>query len=163
VKSARPRFVLIATLAIAASGCARSAPQNVDANTGDAVRIPVTIDTEKGPLVIQAEVADDEDERRRGLMFRATMGADQGMLFLFPTEEQLSFWMRNTLIPLDMIFIRSDKTILGVVENAEPKTETPRRVAGTSQFVLEVNGGVAAAQGIKAGQTVSFYAPTPAK
>ena len=125
-------------------------------------RIPVTIDTDNGPIVVQAEIADTQDERSRGLMFRTSMGEKEGMLFLFPREEQLSFWMKNTLIPLDMIFVRADKTILGVVENAEPRTETPRRVPGVSQFVLELNGGAAAKLGIRAGQTMSFYAPIPA-
>lgn len=152
------------------SGCAQT-PAAVparpveagNAQPGDAAptRIPVTIDTEKGPVVVQAEVAATPETRQRGLMFRKGLGDHEGMIFLFPDESPLTFWMHNTLIPLDMIFIRADHTILGVVGNATPETETPRHVPGASQFVLEVSGGFAAAQGIKAGQTVTFYAPLP--
>ena len=104
----------------------------------------MTVETDQGPLIFQAEIADSVDERTRGLMFRESMGDDQGMLFLFPREQQLSFWMKNTFIPLDIIFIRSDRTILGIAENAVPQTMTSRRVPGNSQFVLEINGGLSA-------------------
>lgn len=124
-------------------------------------RIPVTIASEGGDVTFQAEIADSDQERQRGLMFRSAMGEREGMLFLFPREQQLSFWMRNTLIPLDMVFIKADRTILGIVENATPRTDTPRRVMGSSQFVLELNGGTCAKLGIKAGQAVTFLAPTP--
>lgn len=124
-------------------------------------RIPVTIETPEGPVVYQAEVADEPAERARGLMFREFMEEDHGMLFLFPREAQQSFWMRNTFIPLDMIFIRSDRTILGVVREATPRTDTPRSVPGESKYVLEINGGQAEARGIEAGQTVRFMAPSP--
>lgn len=85
------------------------------------------------------------------------------MLFLFPSERQLSFWMKNTLIPLDMIFIKADRKVLGVVENAEPLTETSRFVEGNSQFVLEIRGGLSKALGIAAGQTVVFDATIPTR
>lgn len=85
------------------------------------------------------------------------------MLFLFPSERPLSFWMKNTLIPLDMVFIRADKTVLGIVENAEPMTETSRFVPGNSQFVLEIGGGLAAKLGIQSGQSVAFEAAVPAR
>jgi uncharacterized protein len=157
-----PELRCAAALAlVVACWAACSSAQKESEKPTNVERIPVTIDTDNGPVVIQAEIADTPDERSRGLMFRTNMGEKEGMLFLFPREEQLSFWMRNTLIPLDMVFIRADKTILGIVENAEPKTETPRRVPGISQFVLELNGGAAAKLGIRAGQTMSFYAPIP--
>lgn len=145
-----------------AVGTACAGPsEEPNGRTDDAFRIPVTVETEGGPVTFQAEVADTAAERARGLMFRERMEEDHGMLFLFPGESQQSFWMRNTLIPLDMIFIRSDRTILGVVENAEPRTDTPRSVPGLSQFVLEINGGLSAELGIEAGQTVRFMAPMP--
>lgn len=125
------------------------------------MRIPVTVDAANGSVVFQSEICDTDAERSRGMMHRTSMGEREGMIFLFPKETQLSFWMRNTLIPLDMIFIRADHTILGVVENAEPRTDSPRFIRGDSQFVLEVKGGTSAALGIQAGQTVNFYAPIP--
>ena len=132
-----------------------------DAGT-EPLRIPVTIDTPSGQVIFSAEVADSIEERTTGLMFRETLLPDQGMLFLFPDEAPRSFWMKNTLVPLDMIFIRADKTILGIVENAEPKTLTQRSVPGASQFVLEVLGGRSSALGLEAEQQVIFMAPVPA-
>jgi uncharacterized membrane protein (UPF0127 family) len=147
-----PLWILL--VAACSTGTHAAPPSNL-------TRIPVTIEAESGTVTIQAEVADTEAVRMRGLMNRSSMADGDGMIFLFPYEQQLSFWMHNTLIPLDMLFIRSDHAILGIVENATPQTDTPRRVDGASQFVLEINGGLSAKQGIKPGQTVSFYAPTP--
>lgn len=73
------------------------------------------------------------------------------MLFIFPNEEVQSFWMRNTLIPLDMIFINEQGVVVGIVENAEPKTLTSRSVGIPGKYVLEVPGGWSAKVGLKAG------------
>ena len=95
-------------------------------------------------------------------MYRQHLDADAGMLFINDAPSPLVFWMKNTLIPLDMIFIGSDRRIVGIVENAEPQTETPRRVEGVSQYVLEIGGGLSAKLGIRAGQQVSFQGiPSP--
>lgn len=112
---------------------------------------------------VRVEVADSPAERERGLMFKTSMEADVGMLFLFPRESTLSFWMKNTYLPLDMIFIRADQTVAGIVENAEPMTTTSRGVPALSQFVLEVNGGYVAQRGIATGDSVIFEGvpPTP--
>ncbi len=124
----------------------------------EAVRIPVTIAAAE-PVTFYAEIADDPFERQEGLMGRASMDADHGMLFVFPDEDQRSFWMKDTLIPLDMIFIRADRTILGIVEDAEPNTTVRRSVPGESQFVLEINGGMARSFMIDPGQAVTFTVP----
>lgn len=134
-----------------------------DASAPAVERIPLSVETDQGPVTFQVEVADAPEERMRGLMFRERMADGEGMVFLFPRAEQQSFWMHNTLIPLDMIFIRADRTILGIVESATPRTDTPRSVPGESQFVLELQGGVAAQKGIKPGQSVKFYAPVPSE
>jgi uncharacterized membrane protein (UPF0127 family) len=105
---------------------------------------------------VRVEVARTEQEHATGLMFRESLDADAGMLFLYDDEGIKVFWMRNTLIPLDMIFIASDLRVAGVVENAEPQTDTRRHVSQPSQHVLEVNGGFAAAHGITAGTPVEF-------
>ena len=130
---------------------------------GDAVRVPVTVAAARGDVTFQAELADTPDERTKGLMFREHMDEAHGMLFLFPSEQPRSFWMKNTLIPLDMIFIKADRTILGVVAEAEPETTVSRSVPGASQFVLEINGGRAAELGIEAGQEVRFVVPLPSR
>jgi len=110
----------------------------------------------QAPVQVSVELAITPAERSRGLMFRKHLGEDDGMLFLFDREQPQSFWMRNTYIPLDMIFIRQDMTVLGVVENAEPETETSRNVPGSSRYVLEVNSGFARKHGVRADVPVRF-------
>ena len=141
--------------------CAEHSPASAPGPAVALPKIPVTVETDQGEVVFVSEVADSPSERALGLMHRTSLGDREGMIFLFASAQPLSFWMRNTLIPLDMLFIKADHTVLGVVENATPKTDTPRRVAGESQFVLEIPGGMAAKLGIRAGQAVRFYAPLP--
>lgn len=108
------------------------------------------------PVRVTVEIANTDELRRRGLMYRQNLAPDAGMLFLFPMDEVHQFWMKNTLIPLDMIFIRKDGTVAGVVENAEPKTLDGRSVGKESRHVLEVNGGFARLHGIGEGTRVSY-------
>jgi uncharacterized membrane protein (UPF0127 family) len=112
------------------------------------------------PVSVRVEIARDEATRRRGLMFREHMDDDAGMLFLFDHPEQLTFWMHNTYIPLDMIFIEPSLRVLGVVENAEPQTDSSRAVPGTSQYVLEVNAGFSRRHGLDKGTAVRFEGVT---
>jgi uncharacterized protein len=139
--------------------CASTAPKSSDANkdTAPAAAPSVTLASEDGQAwKVNVEVANTPSLRANGLMNRASLAEDAGMIFLFPKMDALSFWMKNTLIPLDMIFIRDDFSIAGIVENAEPLTLDPRGVGVPSQYVLEVNGGAAARHGIKAGSRVRF-------
>jgi hypothetical protein len=108
----------------------------------------VYLATPKGEVAVDVEVVSTEAKIERGLMYREHMAPDAGMLFILPEDKNWTFWMRNTLIPLDMIFIRKDLTIAGIVENAEPKTETLRQVNQISSYVLEVNGGWTRAHGV---------------
>jgi uncharacterized membrane protein (UPF0127 family) len=107
-------------------------------------------------LSVAVEIADTPAKRELGLQYRRDLPADRGMIFLFPGESTLSFWMKNTPIPLDMIFIAGDRKIVGVVEQARPFSLDPRGVPTPSRFVLEVNGGFAKRHGVKAGDTVRF-------
>ena len=111
-------------------------------------------DAYKGTHVVEAEVAATSVSRTRGLMWRTELLPGKGMLFIFTAEQPLNFWMRNTLIPLDMIFIGKDLKIVGIVSNAEPKTTTGRGVGIPSLYVLEVPGGWAEKVGLKAGGEV---------
>jgi uncharacterized membrane protein (UPF0127 family) len=120
----------------------------------------VVVHAEKYPLTFTVEVADDDSERQRGLMFREELAEDAGMLFLFDRMKVQSFWMKNTKIPLDMIFIDNQWTIVGIVENAEPLTLSGRRVDKKSQYVLEIGGGLSRKLGIASGQRVTFT-PSP--
>jgi len=116
----------------------------------------VYVTTDKGEVPVKVEVVATDAKIERGLMFREHLPLDAGMLFLMGQTRQWTFWMRNTLIPLDMIFIKADMTIAGVVENAEPRTETLRKVDEPSLYVLEVNGGFTKQTGIVAGAKVRF-------
>jgi len=116
----------------------------------------VVITTPAGEVTVDVEVVATDATIMRGLMYRDYLPPDHGMLFLMGKEYPWQFYMRNTLIPLDMIFIKMDMTIAGIVENAEPKTETLREVGVPSSFVLEVNGGYSAKHKLGAGQKVRF-------
>jgi len=116
----------------------------------------VGLSTASGELVVEVEVVSTPAKLQQGLMFREHLPPDAGMLFLMGSEYDWAFYMRNTLIPLDMIFITKDMKIAGIVENAEPRTETLRRVGKPSLYVLEVNGGWTAAHHVVAGATVRF-------
>ncbi len=111
--------------------------------------------------IFSVEVASNDEERSKGLMFRRELAPRNGMLFLFPAERKLSFWMKNTLIPLDMVFISRDWRVVGVVTNAAPLSEEVRGVDGISQYVLEFAGGTAARVGISSGATVKVRGELP--
>lgn len=111
--------------------------------------------------VVRVEVADNAQARELGLMYRQHLDPDAGMLFVFKEPQHLTFWMKNTEIPLDMIFVGADGTVAGIIENAEPFSERMVAVSGNSQYVLEVNGWFARRHGIKAGDRLEFLGLTP--
>jgi uncharacterized protein len=112
------------------------------------------IATAGGTRNFMVEIAKTIDERSRGLMFRQHMPEDRGMLFDFERSEPVAMWMRNTYIALDMLFIRDNGVIHHIHERAEPLNETTIESRGPVRFVLELNGGIAAKLGIKAGDRV---------
>lgn len=116
--------------------------------------VPVRI--EGVGTVVSAEYARTPEETERGLMFRTHLGDESGMLFDLRERAEHNFWMRNTCIPLDMIFIDDDSTIVGVYEWAVPLTETSRGVGCPSRYVLEVPGGWARAHGVQPGKKVTL-------
>lgn len=164
---------LIAVLAIfslcsACASCSPNAPKDAsgpssasDGATGAPAPSELTASVElfpagRAPVLVKVELARTSAERSRGLMYRKHLDADVGMLFLFEGPQQLTFWMRNTYVPLDMIFIEPSMRVLGIVENAEPQTETSRSVPGLSQYVLEVNAGFSREHGLGPGTMVRF-------
>ena len=116
----------------------------------------VTFHVSSGDITVGLEVADEPDERSRGLMYRESLGDFEGMVFVFAEESVQSFWMKNTYISLDMIFVASNKSVVGVVPDAEPLTTTARTVNVPSQYVVEVNAGFAQQHGIEAGTRLTF-------
>jgi len=122
----------------------------------DLAVIPLTV-THKGKRhTFQVEVARTSAEQARGLMFRIAMGADEGMIFPMSPPRLASFWMRNTVIPLDIIFIGADRRILNIAANAVPYSETPIPSDGLASAVLELNGGRAVELGIAPGDKVEW-------
>ena len=111
---------------------------------------------ENRELSFQVEVADTPAKRELGLQYRRELASDRGMIFLFPNESHHSFWMKNTPISLDMIFINRDRKIVGIVEQAVPFSTDSRSVPAASQFVLEINGGLAGRYGVKVGDSIVF-------
>lgn len=110
-----------------------------------------------GKHPVESEVALTRNQRTRGLMWRTELAEGKGMLFIFDRDAPLSFWMRNTLIPLDMIFARSDLTIVGIVANAEPKTLSSRSPGNVdSMYVLEVPAGWCEKIGLRPGSKLAL-------
>ena len=122
----------------------------------DAAAPRVVLHTSGGEVSVAVEVADTPDRQSLGLMYRKDLRADAGMLFIFPQAQHLTFWMKNTVLPLDMIFIGDDRRVVGIVKDAVPYTTTPREVPGVSRFVLEVNAGFSERRGVHAGDSVTF-------
>ena len=117
--------------------------------------------TSSGTHDFHVEIAKDDVSRAQGLMNRAFLPANRGMLFEFDREAPVSFWMKNTYIPLDMIFISRAGVVTNIVEKAEPLSERVIPSGPPCMAVLEVNGGAAASIGLKVGDTVRhpFFKP----
>ena len=117
----------------------------------------VIISTKAGKeLVVRVEVADTPAKRALGLQYRRELSDDQGMLFLFPAERVQSFWMKDTPLSLDIIFIGADRRIVGIIHQAVPFSTASLSVPAPSQFVLEIKGGLSERHGIKVGNPVRF-------
>lgn len=117
----------------------------------------VCIEKKDGALVcVSVETARSQSQRQLGLMYRRELASDSGMLFFFDHEQRQAFTMKNTYIPLDMIFITGGRRIAGIVENAVPFTAGPYGVEAPSQYVLEVNGGFCRRHGISVDDRVLF-------
>jgi uncharacterized protein len=119
---------------------------------------PLTFITSAGEHKITVEVADEETERNTGLMFRKSIGDDEGMIFLYDHEEDISMWMKNTYIPLDMIFVRSNGMISRIETGTEPFSENVISSGGKVLAVIEMKAGSAKRLGIKPGDKVSYPA-----
>jgi uncharacterized protein len=115
----------------------------------------IEIATKSGTHSFLVEIAASDEERARGLMYRKELPDGRGMLFDFKREQEVGFWMKNTYIPLDMIFIRADGTIRRIAANTEPLSERTVMAGGPVRYVLEVIGGTARTLGIEPGDKVT--------
>jgi len=121
---------------------------------------PVTLEGEKVPIrvagiEVRVEIADDEAERSKGLMFRQSLPEDEGMLFVYESPRPLGFWMRNTLIPLDIAYIDAQGRIVDI-QQMEPRDDTTHWSASDAQYALEMNAGWFEAHGVEIGALVEF-------
>jgi len=111
---------------------------------------------EKVKISISVEIADDDAEREQGLMYRDSMPELDGMLFLFTEEEPLSFWMKNTIMPLDILYLGADHKIVTIARNAKPYSLETIPSVKPAKYVVEVNAGFSQRHGIKEGDVVAF-------
>lgn len=118
--------------------------------------VPLTVTSGKVSHRFRVEVARTGQEQAKGLMFRTKMAPDEGMVFPMNPPRQASFWMRNTVIPLDIIYVGTDGRVLNIAENAVPYSEAPIPSAGLVKGVLELNGGRAKELGIAPGDRVDW-------
>jgi len=150
-RAAAPRVTAALALAVSLLACA--------GQPAEAARPPaptVVVETPQGRHVVTVELARTDAEHERGLMYRKELAEDAGMLFVFPDSAPRTFWMRNTLIPLDLLFIDEAGVVAGIVRDAEPLTLTPRSPGPgvSARYVLEVRGGWAARHGVTPGARV---------
>ena len=143
------RFTLAALFAcVLVAACAPSQPQSVLPTTR------LVIDADKGPVAFTVEVASDEASQKQGLMFRTALAPDAGMLFDFHKAGPLAFWMKNTPLSLDILFIRDDGTISTIASDTIPYSEDLIPSSEPVRAVLEIGGGRSAALGIRPGARV---------
>lgn len=143
----RIAFALLAALAGASPAVVPSAGRA----EVSVVASRLEIRTAKASASFSVEIADTEAKRAEGLMFRTEMADDHGMLFDFRREQPVWFWMKNTYLPLDMIFARADGTIASIAENATPLSEATIASGAAVRFVFEVKAGTAKRLGIAPG------------
>jgi len=158
----------VVALAMLLAGCggapansdtqSQNTPPSSEANTAETTSAAsklrtVFIDTSGGKKVeVQVEVADDVAEQAKGLMYRKALGEDRGMLFVYPDERELSFWMKNTLIPLSIAYIDSEGRIVDILD-MKPLDDKPPHYTSSEpvQYALEVNQGFFEKEGVKVG------------
>nr|WP_087574425.1 DUF192 domain-containing protein [Sphingomonas sp. CDS-1] len=138
------------------AACSQSAPKTENAATLQTTLLPLAIHTAKTTHRFAVEVALTEKQQEQGLMFRKSLDADSGMLFPMSPPRTASFWMKNTLIPLDMLFIHTDGSIAFLKANAAPYSREPVSAGIPVAAVLELRGGRAAELGIKEGDRVNW-------
>lgn len=140
-----------APVASAATQCPKDPSGNLTLPMGR-----VTFTDAPGAPVVDVELARDDRSRERGLMYRTSMPENAGMLFSWPDERIRSFWMQNTCIPLDLLYITKDGTISGILEQVPTLNQAPRRIACPVAHVLELNAGWARSHGVAPGMKVKI-------
>ena len=149
------RLVLLPLLAVAAA-CQPSQGVALERSAAGLEQVPLTIESRGKRHAFIVEIARTPQEQALGLMNRQTLGPDRGMIFPYEPAQPVAFWMKNTLIPLDMIFIRPDGTIGRIAADTVPLSLEPVRSGEPVAAVLEIAGGRSAELGLSAGDKVSW-------
>lgn len=159
----RTTVVAACMLALLAACSPKSSEAGAQSTQGTAVHpesglavIPLTVTHAGQKHVFRVELAKTEWEQAKGLMFRTKMGADEGMIFPMDPPRGAAFWMKNTVLPLDILFVGVDGKVSNIAANAKPYDETPLPSVGLAKGVLELNAGRAAQLGIVPGDTVEW-------
>ena len=115
--------------------------------------------TSEGGIIatIDIEIADTDDKRQTGMMYRNKMAENQGMLFIFPQERYLSFWMRNTILSIDMLFVNANMEIITIYRETIPFSEAPHVSDSPALYVVEVNAGFSDRNGINVGDMITWH------
>ena len=148
--------VAVASSVVACGGDHPAEPVPADGAAATTGKPTVVFETAKGDVPVVVDIARTPTQKEQGLMWVEHLAEGRGMIFLMGAERPLTFWMKNTYIPLDMIFLDAKRVVVGVVHNAEPLTLSPRRVDRPSSYVVEVPGGFAAKRGIDGGVKARF-------
>lgn len=147
-KSWKLNRVLSLALLVLALGACGGSPKNQVTIQKHATPVPA--------VSVRVDFANTDEARMRGLMFRKSMGAKEGMLFLFDRDTASPFWMKNTYLPLDILFIDANREIVSIIENTKPLSEELIRPGAPYRYVLEVNAGFAKQHRIEQGDRVTF-------
>ncbi|GIW76795.1 MAG: hypothetical protein KatS3mg104_1858 [Phycisphaerae bacterium] len=147
-------FLLLLCLLLWTSGCRESvlSPPPTTASSQTASHF---VQVQLGRELIRLEVANDPAKRSRGLMFRSSLPRDQGMLFVFPEAAERGFWMKNTYIPLDIIYLNSERRIISI-KQMQPHDLSTTSSDGPAMFAIELNAGRATELGLVVGQVVDI-------
>ena len=150
-------WILVLALSLAACTPPATAPRTgtmPDLDEAFAFDSLTVINDRGEELEFDVYLATDFEQQRRGLMFVRDMPERTGMLFVYDSEETRSMWMKNTYIPLDMVFARTDGSVVNVVTDTVPQTLTSHRSTGPARYVLELNAGTARRLGIGTGSRI---------
>lgn len=157
-------LALAITVTILISACSQSSKKSNTMNTGEDrsaslnYERPVTFISAEGDTIstIKAAIADDDQERSQGLMDVRNLPSNKGMLFIFKENKPRGFWMANTPLPLDIIFVNADKQIVRIHHNAQPFSEKSLTSDKPAQYVIETNAGYTISHDIQEGMSVAF-------
>jgi uncharacterized membrane protein (UPF0127 family) len=153
------RLLSLLTIAIVYAASAQSLDPRIPPTLADLPRSEVRVETADGRHVFEVWLANNHQSRQQGLMFIKELPADQGMLFLFERPEFASFWMKNTTVSLDIVFISPDGVVVNIADNTPPLSLAPIESVAPVTGVLELMAGTAARIGLVAGDRVRYPAP----